>query len=414
MSASSSQWEVVIVGAGIAGSALAILLARAGHSVVVLEKTSVHTDRVHGEFIVPWGVAEARELGILKLLEDAGGNYTVRSIPYGEGISPSDAKNMPTKMDEIIPGIRGALNIGHPTICNTLNAAAVAEGVTIIRGIDNFEIKPGLPPTISFHHSGNVHTLDPQLIVGADGRGSLVRRQAGLSIMSDPVHHIFTGLLVDGVHEWPSDEQSMGVDDDVGFYVLPQGGGRLRMYLAHALEQKSRFAGAGAENRFLAAMNRPALPCGQALSEGHVSGPCRGYPNNDTWTDEPVAPGVVLIGDAASYSDPAGGQGISSALNDVRLVSESLAGTKPWDPASFRFYVQQRRQRAERTRFSTRLLARYRMEFTPEARRRRAAGRERMTKDPELSLPFVAMQKGPHSVPPSAFSQAIWNQLVPS
>src|SRR3977135_2724131 len=83
-----SKPDVVIVGAGIAGSALAISLAGSGHGVTLLEKSTVHVERVRDDFIVPWVVAEAKTLGILDVLESAGGNYAVRSIPYGEELSP--------------------------------------------------------------------------------------------------------------------------------------------------------------------------------------------------------------------------------------------------------------------------------------------------------------------------------------
>src|SRR5262244_996464 len=110
--------DAVIVGAGIAGSALAIALARSGHSVTLLEKSTVHVDRVRGEFIVPWGVAEASALGILDLLEGAGANYTVRSVPYGEGLSPEDARQLAVSMSKMVPGVQGALNLSHPRICD--------------------------------------------------------------------------------------------------------------------------------------------------------------------------------------------------------------------------------------------------------------------------------------------------------
>src|SRR5215467_8465769 len=108
-----SKPDAVIVGAGIAGSALAIALARSGFSVTLLEKSAVHVDRVRGEFIVPWGVAEARALGILDILEKAGGNYTVRSVPYGEGLSLEEARSFTVQMDRVVPGVQGALNLGH-------------------------------------------------------------------------------------------------------------------------------------------------------------------------------------------------------------------------------------------------------------------------------------------------------------
>jgi flavin-dependent dehydrogenase len=118
MTTSNHAFDVVIVGAGIAGSALAIALGRAGYSVLALEKSTVHVDRVRGELIVPWGVAEARALGILDLLEAAGGNYTVRSIPYGEDFAPNIARKFAIPMDKMVEGVRGALNLGHPRICD--------------------------------------------------------------------------------------------------------------------------------------------------------------------------------------------------------------------------------------------------------------------------------------------------------
>jgi 2-polyprenyl-6-methoxyphenol hydroxylase-like FAD-dependent oxidoreductase len=412
MKLSDGRPDVVIVGAGIAGSALAIALARSGSSVILLEKSTVHVDRVRGEFIVPWGVAEARTLGILDLLEGAGANYTVRSIPYGEGLSPEDARQFTIQMDQMVPGVQGALNLGHPRICDVLNRAAVAAGAMLVRGVGRIEVRAGLPARISFVSDKAVHTLSARIIVGADGRGSTVARQAGFQRLSDPVHHILTGLLVDGAVEWPQDEQSIGVDGDVGFYIFPQGGGRVRLYAAHGLDQHNRFAGHGAIDRFLQAFERPSLPCGSAFARATPAGPCHGYPNNDVWIDKPVVPGIVLIGDAAGHNDPSGGQGISIALKDARLVSEAFRASHDWSPGVLADYVWQRREQMNRLRFATRLMAIYRMEFTEDARLRRSRGRERMAADPELALPFVALQKGPLAVPREAFSQRVWEALL--
>jgi menaquinone-9 beta-reductase len=409
---SDSKPDVVIVGAGIAGSALAVSLAGSGHSVTLLEKSTVHVDRVRGEFIVPWGVAEARALGILDVLESAGGNYTVRSVPYGEELSPEDARKYSVPMDQMVPGVQGALNLGHPRICNALNEAAVAAGATLLRGVDRIQVSAGLPPRIEFTHSGSNTTLSPRIVIGADGRGSTVARQIGFERLADPIHHLLTGLLVDDARDWPHDEQTIGVDGDLGFYIFPQGGGRVRLYATHGLDQRNRFAGDGAVERFLQAFDRPALPGGGSLARARPAGPCHGYPNNDVWIDHPVAPGIVLIGDAAGHNDPSGGQGISIALKDARLVCEALNTTNAWTSDAFAPYASQRREQMRRLRFSTRLLSIYRMEFTDEARRRRLKGRERIAADPELMLPFVAMQKGPFAVPSEAFSERIWDRLL--
>jgi flavin-dependent dehydrogenase len=64
-------FDVITVGGGLAGSALATALARTGHKVLVLERETRFKDRVRGENMVPWGVA-------LRLVDDllaAGGHW---------------------------------------------------------------------------------------------------------------------------------------------------------------------------------------------------------------------------------------------------------------------------------------------------------------------------------------------------
>ena len=55
-----SAYDLVVVGGGIAGGALAIVMARAGYSVLLLEETDAFQDKVRGEWIAPWGVAEVQ------------------------------------------------------------------------------------------------------------------------------------------------------------------------------------------------------------------------------------------------------------------------------------------------------------------------------------------------------------------
>lgn len=50
--------DVVVVGAGIGGAALATVLARNGIDVLVLERQTAYRDKVRGEWMAPWGVAE--------------------------------------------------------------------------------------------------------------------------------------------------------------------------------------------------------------------------------------------------------------------------------------------------------------------------------------------------------------------
>ena len=56
--------DVVVVGGGIAGASIATILARGGVEVLLLERQRGYRDRVRGEYMAPWGVLEARALGL--------------------------------------------------------------------------------------------------------------------------------------------------------------------------------------------------------------------------------------------------------------------------------------------------------------------------------------------------------------
>src|SRR5437868_6746157 len=68
------SYDIITVGGGLGGSALAKAMAERGARVLVLEREKKFRDRVRGEQMSPWGVGEARELGIYELLRDACGH----------------------------------------------------------------------------------------------------------------------------------------------------------------------------------------------------------------------------------------------------------------------------------------------------------------------------------------------------
>src|SRR5215213_4175556 len=106
--------DVAIVGGGIAGAALATVLARDGYEVLLLERQTSYRDKVRGEFLSCWGVAEMLGLDLEKPLLDAGGHYVRRFVPYDEVIDPATAEANAAPLDRLLPGVPGCLDIGHP------------------------------------------------------------------------------------------------------------------------------------------------------------------------------------------------------------------------------------------------------------------------------------------------------------
>ena len=83
-----AQYDLIIVGGGIGGAALAQVMAAAGRSVLLLEQSQTYEDRVRGEWIAPWGVDEVKRVGLYDLLVGAGGHHITRHVTFDGGIDP--------------------------------------------------------------------------------------------------------------------------------------------------------------------------------------------------------------------------------------------------------------------------------------------------------------------------------------
>jgi 2-polyprenyl-6-methoxyphenol hydroxylase-like FAD-dependent oxidoreductase len=67
------DYDIIIIGGGLGGAALGKTLAEKGVRALVLERETAFRDRLRGEYMHPWGVAEARALGLYELLKQTCG-----------------------------------------------------------------------------------------------------------------------------------------------------------------------------------------------------------------------------------------------------------------------------------------------------------------------------------------------------
>lgn len=406
-----AAFDAVIVGGGIAGNALATVLARAGTAVLVLERSAMYRDRVRGEFVQPWGVAEARRLGLHELLVAAGGIYHTRSVPYDETLAPAEAEAAAIALDGVLPDVPGTLGVGHPAACEALGMAATAAGARALRGVTGVELEFGRAPRVRYWLDGGEQTARCRLVIGADGRESVVRRRAGIPLQATEPRLLGAGLLVEDLRGWPEHQITIGTEGDLVFFVIPQAAGRARLYLMYPPDQRRRFAGPTAAQAFLASFALACIPDSEGIARARSAGPCAAYPMHDTWTARPVAEEVALIGDAAGYSDPHIGQGLSVALRDVRILSELLLAGDDWSPRALTPYADERTERMRRLRFCNAVATTLRGEFGAEARERRRRARGRMQAEPELALWRRACLAGPDSVPAAAFDERVRERL---
>ena len=406
-----SDVDVAIVGGGIGGSALGGFLARAGLRVLMLERETVFTDRVRGEWMAPWGVAELRRLGLYERFLAAGGHHLARHIGYDELVPVAAASANPLPIGALLPGIPGPLCLEHVVMQNEALAQATESGAQLRRGLTDVRVTAGRQPSVAFVDDGARATVSARLVVGADGRTSTVRRQLGLTLEEAPIDHLIAGLLIDGAEGWPQDLQAGGKVGDIHYLVFPQGRGQVRLYADFASHDRGRFAGSGGAERMLAAFATPCVPNSEVIASARPAGPCRTYPSQDAWIDQPYCEGAVLIGDAAGYNDPIIGQGLSITLRDARIVGEILIGSDAWSAGCFEPYAVERRERLRRLRASAVFATSLNARFEPRDLERRDRAIGRIAADPSLLMPLVAIYIGPEAVDAAFFTNAFHERV---
>jgi 2-polyprenyl-6-methoxyphenol hydroxylase-like FAD-dependent oxidoreductase len=403
--------DIVIVGGGIAGSALAAVLARGDIQVAVLEQDLEPVDRVRGESMAPWGVIELRRLGLYDALVGTGGVFASLTVPHDENLPGEKALPFTLRFTDIVPEVPGILCMSHPAMCSALAAEAEAAGAVFLRGVTDIAVTAGAPPQVSFRHGGQRIAWTPRLIVGADGRNSRVRQQLGFKVHADPPHNLIGGMMVEGVPDWPQDTQVIGTEGRTHFLVSPLGGDRVRLYLGYDFADKSAYAGAQRRQKLIDTFARlTCVPQAGMIAASRPIGPFNSFSNEDHWIDDPTAPGVVLAGDAAGHNDPIIGLGLSIALRDVRLLSEIILDGRR-DQRAFRPYVEERAERMRRLRVTARLRAKLNAEFGEEARQRRQRAGRRVSVD-KAPTPLDVIMLGPEKVPASSFDQSTIDALL--
>jgi menaquinone-9 beta-reductase len=325
----SNSYDIITVGGGLGGSALAKVMAEYGARVLVVEREKQFKDRIRGEFFAPWGIAETQALGLYEILRTTCahespwfGVYTEPEFGEPRDLMATSSQRLPF------------FTFHHPEMQEVLLQAAVEAGAEVRRGASVREVRPGDVPTVTVEQEGHVEELQARLIVGVDGRGSVVRKWAGFPIHQDPERLVISGVLFE---EMPTPREGtiyyvINPHIGQGVPLASLGSGRVRAYLVQTKAASVRLQGAAALPRFIAESVRSGAPA-EWYAGAKAVGPLATFDGADTWVDHPYKDGIVLLGDAAASSDPAWGQGLALTVRDVRVLRNHLLSHENWDEA---------------------------------------------------------------------------------
>lgn len=327
----ASRYDIVTIGGGLGASALARAMAERGAKVLVLEQECRFRDRVRGEYVCPWGVAEAKELGIFEILR----SNCAGELPWTDlGFGP---RNLLETTPQQLPG----LSFSHPEMQEALLAAAEAVNAQVRRGVTVERIETGQQPVVVAAADGRTERIAARLIVAADGRGSQARKWGGFTVEKNAQPFLFGGVLLTDV----SARQDLTVfifNSDLGTIgaLVPQGKARYRAYFGYPTTADYRLQGSEKLGLFFSESAKVAPVFAEFYAVAKSIGPLASFDGGDFWVNHPYRNGVALIGDAASTSDPSFGQGMSLALRDVRVLRDELLRNSDWDQAGHRYADQ--------------------------------------------------------------------------
>jgi 2-polyprenyl-6-methoxyphenol hydroxylase-like FAD-dependent oxidoreductase len=323
-----TDYDVITVGGGLGGAALAKVLAEHGKRVLVIERETQFKDRIRGEWIAPWGVAEAQRLGLYDVLLEK----CAHEQPYFNTLGMGPARDFRTTTPQHLP----ALTLYHPAMQEAVLDAARAARAEIWSGATVREVAPGEPPRVSVDHGGSTRNLTARIVVCADGRGSAGRGWGGFTTVRAKPKLLGAGVLFENLNA--------AADNSVAMFnpylarvafLFPQGAGRVRAYLMYEPEI-DRLQGGGDVPRFVAECLRTGMPA-DTYTNARPIGPLASFDMTESWVEHPYRAGFALLGDAAGSSDPTWGQGLSLTMRDARELSERLLATDDWDRAAHEY-----------------------------------------------------------------------------
>ncbi len=325
------DYDAIVVGARCGGSPTAMLLARHGYRVLLVDKATFPSDTMSTHLVHPPAVAALARWGILERLEATNCPLITR---YSFDFGPVTISGSPRQAD----GAAKAYGPRRIVLDTLLVEAAAAAGADLREAfsVEEILVEEGRVTGIRGHAKGGATVTErARVVVGADGKNSLVARAVRPERYNEvpaltPLYYAYwSGLPLDAFETYIRAEDHRGwgaIPTHDGLTCVVQGWpqsqfqanrkdveGTYMKSFELAPEFAERMAGAKRETRF--------------VGTGDLPGFFR----------KPYGPGWALVGDAGYHKHPITAFGITDAFRDAEAVAgglhESFAGRRPYNDA---------------------------------------------------------------------------------
>jgi menaquinone-9 beta-reductase len=316
-----SNYDVIIIGGGPAGSTAAIRLAEHGIKVLVLEEKRMPREKLCGEFITPECFPTLRRLGVMDRMLAAGAQKITRlSLVVASG------KSVHTPISEMSDEATWAMSLSRARFDQILFERAREAGATCLEGfaVKDCLFENGRPRAVQAMSlaEGRAVEFESALVIDASGRNSrliLAREERTAGKQGSRLYALKAHLK--GVE---------GIREQVELYFFPQGYGGLSLvegglvnlcFIAN--ERTFRNAAGDAativeQTVMKNVLARERLKGSEVIGKWHSVGPLMFGRRRLSQQ------GIIVIGDAAGMIDPFTGTGIQMALRTGEIAAQSI------------------------------------------------------------------------------------------
>ena len=312
---STTSYDAIVVGARVAGASTAMLLARRGYRVLLLDRTRFPCDIPHGHMIHKDGPHRLKAWGLLDRLADAG-TPPVDTVTTHFGDFPLTARDL--SMD----GIAWGYGARRRLVDAILLEAAIAAGAEFREGVSVDDVSWDGDRVVGISgHAGSIPVSErAKVVIGADGRHSRVARAVKAPALDEtpPLLCYYFSYW----HEVPSEGMEIYDANRRVVFAHPTSEGLFAVFVGWPMDCFA-LVRADIEREFMAVVDSfPGL--GERLRAGKRDERFYGAADLANVRRRAAGNGWALVGDAGCHKDPYMVLGMADALRDAELLADAV------------------------------------------------------------------------------------------
>jgi len=315
-----SRYDVVVAGARAAGAAIALLLARQGRRVLLVDRGHYGADTLSTHALMRAGVMQLSRWGVLPRII-AAGTPVVSAATF---IYDGETLTVPVKSRD---GIDGLYAPRRTVLDRALVDAATAAGVTTAYETALVDLQQDayerIGGAVLRTANGDIRTVAARLVVGADGLYSPTMKLVKARTIA---RGCFSSAIVFGYwRDLPLHEYRWYYSPGMSAGVIPTNDGLTCVFASVPSAAFAEHFGQGVGRGYREVLARVAPDIAFRFSPYAIAGRMHGFAGMPGRLKQAAGPGWALVGDAAYFKDPLTAHGLTDAMVEAEYLAAAIA-----------------------------------------------------------------------------------------